>query len=235
MANALLAAYQKGDTSALIKLLEESALAASDAGDIEQYSRGYSQLRPLYASQSSISSQQHTIVALHLLILLSDSNISQYHSELESLPQSSADSTEVAWVRNVERGIMEGSYQEVRKLLDQSPSKHFSRWETLMTESIRSDIADCSESAYESLPLMNLTTLLLFGNVKETEQFAGERGWLVQNGRVVFPKKDASISSAQGTTEMQIDGEELTGTLQNAREILISQTLGYARELETIV
>lgn len=234
MTNALLTAYQKGDVKSLIKLLEKSALSASDAGDIAQFTKSYLQLRPLYNSSSSATAKSHTIIALHLLILLSESNISQFHSELESLPLESLESPEVDWVRNVEQGIMEGSYQEVRKLLSQSPSEHFSRWGTLMTESIRSAIADCSESAYESLPLVNLTTLLLLKNVKETERYAGARGWLVKDGRVKFPKKDAVVSSAQGG-EMQIDGEELDGVLETTREMLISQTLSYARELETIV
>lgn len=234
MTNALLTAYQKGDVTSLIKLLEKSALSASDAGDIAQFTKSYLQLRPLYNSSSSATAKSHTIIALHLLILLSESNISQFHSELESLPLESLESPEVDWVRNVEQGIMEGSYQEVRKLLSHSPSEHFSRWGTLMTESIRSAIADCSESAYESLPLVNLTTLLLLKNVKETERYAGARGWLVKDGRVKFPKKDAAVSSAQGG-EMQIDGEELDGVLETTREMLISQTLSYARELETIV
>lgn len=234
MTNALLTAYQKGDVKSLIKLLEKSALSASDAGDIAQFTKSYLQLRPLYNSSSSATAKSHTIIALHLLILLSESNISQFHSELESLPLESLESPEVDWVRNVEQGIMEGSYQEVRKLLSHSPSEHFSRWGTLMTESIRSAIADCSESAYESLPLVNLTTLLLLKNVKETERYAGARGWLVKDGRVKFPKKDAAVSSAQGG-EMQIDGEELDGVLETTREMLISQTLSYARELETIV
>lgn len=231
----LLTAYQKGDTPTLVRLLENSALAASDAGDSARFNKSFTQLRPLYASSDALDSKSHTITALYLLILLSESDISQFHSELEALSPTTLESPEVMWVRNVEQGIMEGSYQEVRKLLSHSPSQHFSRWGTLMTESIRSDIADCSESSYESLPLVNLTTLLLLRNVKETEQFAGGRGWLVKDGRVVFPKKDASISSAQGGMEMQIDGEELDGTLESAREILISQTLGYARELEIIV
>lgn len=234
MVNALLTAYKKGDSKALIKILEKQALSASDAGDIQQFTKNYLQLRPLYASTKSESKNTKIITALHLLILLSESNVSQFHSEIESIPSENLQSAEISWVRNVEQGIMEGSYQEVRKLLNQPPSQHFSRWGTLMTESIRSAIAECSESSYESLPLVNLTTLLLLQNVKETERFAGERGWLIKDGRVIFPKKDATVSSATGM-EMQIDGEELDGTVETAREILISQTLGYARELESIV
>ncbi|CCG81426.1 19S proteasome regulatory subunit Rpn125 / FY16936)) [Taphrina deformans PYCC 5710] len=234
MVDALLKAYEKGDITALKKLLEKSALASSKDGDIEGYKKNYQQLKPLYSPSDKPTSNQNTIIALHLLILLSESNISQFHSELESLPESSLESAEVQWVRSVEQGIMEGSYQEVRKLLDSPPSKHFATWGSLMTESIRADIADCSASSYTSLPLVNLTTLLLLKNVKETEQFAGERGWLVQNGRVIFPKKDAQVTSATGG-EMEIDGEETDGTAETARNLLITQTLGYARELESIV
>lgn len=234
MVNPLLKAYEKGDTTSLIKLLEKSALSASSEGDIPQFNKSYLQLKSLYASSSTQSKKSQLIVALHLLILLSESNISQFHSELESLSTKTLQCEEIRWVRNVEQGIMEGSYQEVRKLLNHPPSNHFSRWGTLMTESIRAEIAECSESAYESLPLVNLTTLLLLPNVKATEAFAGERGWVVKDGRVVFPKKDATVSSATGN-DMQIDDEELDGTAETEREMLISQTLGYAKELESIV
>lgn len=234
MVNALLKAYEKGDIKALLKILEKTALSASDDGDIEAFNKSYQQLRPLYASTKSSTQHTNIIIALHLLILLSESNISQFHSELESLEETSLASKEVQWVRNVEQGIMEGSYQEVRKLLDTPPSKYFARWGSLMTESIRSEIAECSASSYESLPLINLTTLLLLKNVRETEAFAGERGWLVKDGRVVFARKDATASLSNGE-DMQIDGEDMPDTAGKARELLISQTLGYARELESIV
>ena len=224
MVNALLKAYETGDIKGLTTLLEKQALSASDSGDIETFKKSYLQLRPLYGDEQLQTQNSKTIIALHLLILLSESSISQFHSELESLKSGGK---ELEWVKSIEQGIMEGSYQEVRKLLASPPSKHFERWGSLMTTSIRSDIAECSESSYVSLPLTNLTTLLLLQNVKETEQFAGERGWVVKDGRVHFSKSDLTTS---GTMPVDtLDGET------NEREMLISQTLSYARELESIV
>lgn len=232
MVNALLSAYEKGDIKSLVKLLEKSAISASNDGNIEQFEKSYQQLRPLYSSSSGAAAQnKNVITALHLLMLLSESNISQFHSELESLSDETLKSAEIQWVNNVEQGIMEGSYQEVRNLLSKPPGKAFDKWGSLMIGSIRAEIAECSASAYESLPLVNLTTLLMLKNVKETQEFAGERGWLVKDGRVVFPKKDPNASTLMDS-DMQVDGQD---TVESARELLITQTLGYARELESIV
>lgn len=254
MVNALLSAYEQGDITKLTQLLEKAALSASDAGDIAQFDKSYQQLRPIYAADtsnrstttrttSSSKKKKNVITALHLLMLLSESSVSQFHSEIESLSETTLASPEIQWVNHIEQGIMEGSYQEVRNLLSRPPDQAFERWGTLMTESIRAEIAECSASAYASLPLVNLTTLLMLQNVKETEQFAGERGWLIKDGRVFFPKQQQQQQqdghpTDQGSeafgAEMMVDSKDLASA-QSARELLIRQTLGYARELESIV
>ena len=277
MAADLLKAYEKGDTSALVAILEKQALAAAKKGDATAYQKSYSQLKSLYrasapASQpqtptptqssgdtqpktraglrrqtsasSPSSTSQDVIVALHLLILLCESDLSQFHSELESLPSSVVSSAESQWVIGIERGITEGSYQDVRNLLHTTPDPKdcFAPFVAIMQDTVRLEMAECAQASYDSLPILNLTTLLLLKDTKATEAFAKTRGWQVSSGRVTFPATTPATGNDAQAAAMQVDGETVAGDLndtsadnQDAKQRLIIQTLGYARELESIV
>ncbi|BFZ54656.1 regulatory particle non-ATPase [Savitreella phatthalungensis] len=242
--SSLLAAYENGDTPTLIRLLEKSALDACKSGDAVSFQKSYSQLLPLYrnGAPQKPSKTRDTIVALHLLILLSESNLASFHSDVESLPEATLASAPVQWVVQIEQGLTEGSYHDVRKLLSSPPTSEaaaaFAHHTDAMRLAIRAEIADCCSASYTSLPLVNLSTLLLLPTTKETEKYAHERGWSVRDGRVIFPKTSPSATSTTTTdaqaAAMQLDGLT-TQEEEDAKSRLITQTLGYARELESIV
>ena len=87
---------------------------------------------------------------------------------------------------------------------------------------IRSEIASCSEKAYPSLPLSNAKNLLFLDSERAVVEFAEVRGWAIQDGRIYFPLQQEAISAADK------DVLAASGTI-------IENTIGYARELETIV
>lgn len=86
---------------------------------------------------------------------------------------------------------------------------------------IQEEIASCSERAYPSIPVANAKNLLFQDSEGAVVKFAQERGWLVKDGRIYFPEQGQDV--------------------RNEKEILVSSgqvienTIGYARELETIV
>ena len=86
---------------------------------------------------------------------------------------------------------------------------------------IRSEIASCSEKAYPSLPIPNAKNLLFLDSEGSVISFAQERGWVVKDGRIYFPQQGQDVR-----TEKEI----LVASGQ-----VIENTIGYARELETIV
>lgn len=220
MVNKLLAAYEKGDAKTLITILEKQALTSSSTVADSSFQKAYAQLKPLYNLSSptpNLTKNSTTVIALNLLTLLASSESAQFHSTLESLPAKILNSTEVSWVRNIETGITEGSYTEVRNQLTHTPNKSFDQWGDLITDSIRTAIADCAESSYSSLPLTNLTTLLFLPSVKACESYAQQRGWSIHQSTVTFPSREEEVD------------------IRAAPETLIQQTLGYARELESIV
>jgi 26S proteasome regulatory subunit N12 len=87
---------------------------------------------------------------------------------------------------------------------------------------IRNEIASCSEKAYPSIPISNAKNLFFLESEGAVVQFAQTRGWTVKDGRIYFPLQDqASLVSEK----------DILATTRN----VIENTLGYARDLETIV
>jgi 26S proteasome regulatory subunit N12 len=82
----------------------------------------------------------------------------------------------------------------------------------------RNEIANCSEKAYEALPVQDAATLLFMKNMEEVLNFAQERNWKVNPAeqKIYFTNTDDQV------TEIP-------------QEQIIKQTLTYARELERIV
>jgi 26S proteasome regulatory subunit N12 len=95
---------------------------------------------------------------------------------------------------------------------------------------IRSEIADCSEKAYPSLPISNAKNLLFLDSEGAVVEFAQDRGWILKDGRIYFPAQQ----------EPQNDQSQAANQKSEKRIVLdsgnvIENAIGYARELETIV
>lgn len=89
----------------------------------------------------------------------------------------------------------------------------------ILTYQIRSEIASSSERAYPSLPLSSTKSLLFLESEGAVVEFARSRGWTVKDGQIYFP----SAQEEEGEQEKEMS------------KMVIENTLGYARELETIV
>jgi len=88
---------------------------------------------------------------------------------------------------------------------------------------IRDEIASCSERAYPSLPISSTKDLLFLDSEGAVVQFAQRRGWAIKDGRIYFPMQQDGRALADGEGEKELS------------QMAIENTLGYARELETIV
>ena len=88
----------------------------------------------------------------------------------------------------------------------------------ILTTQIRNEIASSSERAYPSLPLSSTKSLLFLDSEGAVVDFAAQRGWTVRDGQILFPAVEAGEEPEQDVSQMAIEN-----------------TLGYARQLETIV
>lgn len=203
--------------------LEISALVSIYTLDFESFQNSSVQVRMYYFCSNpklSESENKSKLISLYLLVLLSNGEITKFHSELEYLSRNIGNLEEdelLSYPIKVEKWLMEGSYQKARDLLATgSKVPEFDVFTETLMNAIREEIARNTEMAYERLPLSNVKALLFFNNEKESERFALERGWKVENGSVLFGEED--------TTETTIE-----------KPSLIEKALNYAINLETIV
>lgn len=213
---------------------------------------------------SSASSERTKVTGLYLLLLLTQGRYAEFHSELEAL-STAAEGVDVEGDRylgypiRLERWLMEGSYDRVWKAMkkgevpceeygvfsDVRPDQFliipplqtrlffFNKKRTILkhkgkkqilTFQIRSEIASSSERAYPSLPLSSTKSLLFLESEGAVIDFARSRGWIIRDGTIYFPSANAA----------QEAGEEAEQEKETS-QMIIENTLGYARQLETIV
>ncbi|GAA5829545.1 hypothetical protein JCM3770_004792 [Rhodotorula araucariae] len=182
------------DTAALTtarEVLELGALFSVRTDDIPSFERYLSLLSTYYndlASTLPASDNEAPLVALSLLRLLSQNRIAEFHTVLETLEgKKVVDSIEVAWVMQLERSLMEGSYSRVWSLCRPSssapsasspssslPLREFAHLTPPLLATVRAEIAACDERAYASLPLRDAKTLLFFETDDEVKAFAAQ-------------------------------------------------------------
>ncbi|KAK3617481.1 regulatory particle non-ATPase [Elasticomyces elasticus] len=216
-------------------VLEHGALLSIRLKDTEAFTRYYQQLQPFYSlphdrwQRDKRPSNQSKVTGLYLLLLLSVGDYAGFHTVLEGLEMSSGkkqiEKDElIQYPVRLEQALMEGSYDKVwgETKGERVPSAEFAVFSEVLINTIRSEIASCSERAYPSLPISNAKNLLFLDSEGAVIQFAQARGWVAKEGRIYFPQQEAEALAAEKD-------------VMSSSNTVIENTLGYARKLETIV
>ncbi|KAI1189501.1 SAC3/GANP/Nin1/mts3/eIF-3 p25 family-domain-containing protein [Nemania serpens] len=213
------------------EVYEAGALFSIRAKNAEAFTRYVSQLQPFYELADDAADGDgnwNKVTGLYLLLLLTQGRYAEFHSELESLSARARGTDQIEHDRflgypiKLERWLMEGSYDRVWKAMKsrEVPSEEYGVFSEILTSQIRSEIASSSERAYPSLPLSSTKSLLFLDSEGAVIDFARHRGWIIRDGQIFFPNAE---------------GAEDGGDEKDISQMIIQNTLGYARELETIV
>jgi 26S proteasome regulatory subunit N12 len=207
------------------EILEMGVQWSIRSKDTDSFERYIAQLRPYYAKYYNFinvsdklpaSQRMYTLIGLNLLRLLSQSRLSEFHSEIETLDADIMHSN--LYIKHpvqVEQYLMEGSYNKIYQARLNVPAQEYLFFMEILVGTIRNEISSCFEDAYESLPLSDAATLLYLKGKDEALVFARDKKWRVEGERIIFSKK---------TSEAKVNVDAV-----------ISQTLEYAHELERIV
>ncbi|KAG0168724.1 hypothetical protein DFQ28_011400 [Apophysomyces sp. BC1034] len=204
------------------EILETGAYYSVRVKDIASFERYIAQLNTFYHDLASVlppSSQMYPLTGLNLLRLLSQNRLSDFHTALEVIdPEQLQTNQYIKQAVDLEQFLMEGSFNKVWSTRSTVQGEEFMFFYDILINTIRDEIASCSEKAYESLPLQDAGALLFIKNTAELLSFANKRGWKVNPGeqKICFGSDDSTA-------------------VEIPREQIISQTLSYARELERIV
>jgi 26S proteasome regulatory subunit N12 len=164
-------------------------------------------------------------------VLLVQNRIAEFHTTVELLPDDILAIPEVAQVAQLEAWLMEGAYNKVLGARNSMASPYYIPLLDRLASTVRDEVASCSEAAYESLPASEAAKMLKFTSEGELHAYARQRGWKIDNGRIVFGHGGASNGVANGTAN-GVEGISLNG---NSAVEVIEHCVAYALQLERIV
>ncbi|GAA5831176.1 hypothetical protein JCM11251_007784 [Rhodosporidiobolus azoricus] len=241
------------------EVLEIGALHSIRTDDVAAFERYLALLQTYYGDfGASLPSSSHEapLTALSLLRLLSQNRIAEFHTLLETLTlderkKSVVESKEVAWVLQLERSLMEGSYSRVWQLCRTSspsstlPLPEFAHFTPSLLTTVRNEIAACDEKAYETLPVRDAKVLLFFEEEEGVKEFAEQRNWHLDPATSLLhfpssplhPSRLSAVSHTGAPTSLStgFNATPAEESRELDRQKVIEATLGYAKELESIV
>jgi len=200
------------------EVLELAALLSVKMKDIPAFERHISQLKTYYYDFASVlpgSEREAPLLGLNLLRLLSQNRIAEFHTELELIPPEVASSVYVRHPVMLEQYLMEGSYNKVLAARNHVPHDSYPYFIDILLNTVRDEIADCSERAYDALPLSHAKAILMFDTDAALVEYANAHNWTIEGAHIRFAKEKE--------------------TTQVPSMKLVTQTLAYAKELERIV
>ncbi|KAI9248173.1 COP9 signalosome [Sporodiniella umbellata] len=215
----------KTDTNAMIvarDILEIGAYYSVRVKDIASFERYIAQLSTYYndfLTALPVSQQMYPLIGLNLLRLLSQNKLSEFHTTLETIDLEQLQTNPfIKQAVDLEQFLMEGSYNKVWSARSTVKGEEFALFYDVLMNTTRHEIANCSERAYEYLPINDACTLLFLKNTEELLSFAKEREWQLNPAeqKVYFSTEDDNV-------------------VEIPQEQTITRTLGYAKELERIV
>lgn len=225
------AADKLNDLRIAKKILEIGAFVAVNTSQFAQFENYFAQLKPFYANQQVTDLQQDhyatQVYALYLLYLLLQSEFLRFHTELETIYslwtlEQVAHDTFLQFPILLEKNLMEGNYLQIWSQYEtlggqKLPLAEFGRFQDILIDLLRFEIASNITKLYTLLPIVNIKALLHVQSFSalEIDSLLAEHGWVADNGVVHFASEEHS----------------------EARDLLqvVKNVLGYARDIETIV
>lgn len=205
-------------------MLEIGAFWSLECRDVFSFERYVAQLKSYYFDYANIlkeSDYKYTILGLNLMRLLAQNRLGEFHTELELFPPDQLRNVYLKKPVSLEQFLMEGNYHKIFLSKEDIPDPYYELFVNILIDTIRDEIANCTEKAYSQISCTEAARLLMIDNSKEFMDYASRRGWQLNPTQEVFlfePKERRPESSEMVKSSL-----------------LISQCLGYARELEKIV
>lgn len=232
LAQVKLAFLQGGNNAvAAVKGLECGVLLSIVEGDLEAFGRFLALLLPYYGTNSDATANRHLVLGLHLMHLLVEHRLSEFHSVLELLDEREVSSIPVlSYPVGLERQLQVGFYDEIMSTPVPHPSYQFFV-DNYLEQTVRDNIADGMEVSYEKLSLDEAASRMKFNNVQELESYVQEYrpDWIVSEEQV-----DGGMMSQQIISFVPVDNQAVSSQDIGAPD-WISQSLQYATEMERIV
>eukprot|EP00727_Mastigamoeba_balamuthi_P013376 m51a1_g8661 putative 26s proteasome regulatory subunit s14 (271) ;mRNA; f:81304-82366 len=205
--------------------LEQAVLLSARTRDAAGFARNMAQLKPFYTDlraalgDAAQSSREMLVTGLNLTRLIAAGARAEFHTELERIPNDLQGDRYIKFPVELEQYLEEGCFSKVLAARREVPSECYEPFVVSLADSVRDEMASCSERAYESLSVADAQRFLMFADEASFAAYAAARKWAVRGGRVWFARTD---DNANGGAEV-------------ASADLMRETVAYAAELDRIV
>lgn len=159
-------------------VLETAVQFSVSAKDITAFERYMAQLKCYYFDYNSEigeSQNKYQLLGLNLLFLLSQNRVSEFHTELELLPQQIIQTNQ--YIRHplaLEQYLMEGSYNKIFLAKGNGPSESYTVFMDILLETVRQEIAACLETSYDKISIAEAGRRLNYTAEAEVKAFAAK-------------------------------------------------------------
>lgn len=197
--------------------LELGVLLSVADGDLTSLSRNMALLLPYY-SAGVVTPQKNHVLGLHMMHLLVDHQLSEFHSLLEVISEEDAASSFISFPIGIERQMMVGMYGDVLAL--DIPHASYKFFLDHLQQTVRDSIADGIEVGYQSLALSDAAQMMKFSSIDELTAYIQEfrDDWIIEGNRLTFQPATTTLQASD-----------------IAAQEWIKQSLQYATELERII
>nr|CCA14333.1 26S proteasome nonATPase regulatory subunit putative [Albugo laibachii Nc14] len=206
-------------------VLESATILSILNEDLADFERNVVQLKVYYGAvqpESTVASSSlfHPLMGTRLLHLLVENRMADFHNELELLDESDRNDANIAFGIKIEQYLMEGSYNKVLDARNHVPNQLFSFFLSQLLQTVRENIADCSQMAYQCLGIADAQKMLMFNSTTELSVYVREQRpeWTVKGSMIWF----------------KAPGKKLGGSDIPSLK-LVGEMLAYATELDRIV
>lgn len=188
-------------------VLETAVQFSVSAKDITAFERYMAQLKCYYFdynSQIGESQNKYQLLGLNLLFLLSQNRVSEFHTELELLPQQIIQTNQfIRLPLSLEQYLMEGSYNKIFLAKDSGPSESYAVFMEILLDTVRLEIAACLETSYDKISLAEAARRLNLTLEADLQAFAAKVSDSPQSGGQSHATKPTFVSRAAQVGEPQ--------------------------------
>lgn len=206
------------------EVLEIGALSSARSKDLDGFDLYFTQLQSYYTdidhSYLPVSPQYLMVLGLNLVRLLVLSRTAQFHSELQKIPLvAQADNQYIRFAVQLERFLMEGSYNKLLTARKKAPSNEYIPVVEMLESTVRQEVAKCIPRSYTTLSVAAAQKVLMVSSAEEVLQFGRDHGWQL---------------SANGTSYDFTREEDLAKTSIPFAEVIM-EDIAFAADMQNIV
>jgi len=180
------------------EILEIAALLSIRNKDEKSFERHIAQVKTYYNDLGAAlpqSARQYMLLGLNLLRLLANNRMGEFHTELELISIENMQNIYIKHPLQLEQYIIEGNYNKVYRARADVPAPYYSFFMDKLVNTLRDEIADCCEKAYNDLSLNDAKRFLLFDSVEDIQRFAStQEHWIIKENRIYFKENQKKRS-----------------------------------------